>query len=679
MSILKGAHKLLPRGTSPRKTNMQSPAIRNPHLGRSSSPVRGSIVESDPPSQNKNTARRLNFGSSDTNGARPQAGRANGSRTNGRRIPIDEEDDEEDDEEEAILRGRGESPDINGGGDDSLQMVGDYGDDLDPVPEEDEPDVETSIIEAVAEAAKPKSSSKPRGRPKKVREPEPEPEVESESEPEPFRDEPEEDDRAGSVSREPTPEPKPKSVQPNRKRGRPPKDQGRLQEDSDAGKKPVQRGRPARPSMDQLENQPESREEEESSVSKKKPGKRGRPAKAAIETIHDESESLAEEQEAEDAEPRAAKRPRHADKPAKLGRGRPKATKATPAVTDPTMEPVAGPSGAKSKEPKAEVPPKKRGRPPKSNVGEDSVLEKVQKGPPLPKSRGLLSIKRQDADAIITTKSGRHSYAPLHYWRNERVVYNDDNDVWDDGTSRGTKHDRFVLPSTKGVVRVEEEPAPYKRKRTQRTGKAAKGRTKREEDDDVEPPEPWELQEGRIEGETIVWDPDYEHNPPAPNEPVSFEVNEIAVSSNAIETRDVRDATFRFTKVLSMPFFGAGIVDLPPGAEKKPKNSRKNHMIFFVHYGKVLVTVNETQFRISAGGFWNVPRGKLTLKRWAGGKSQDLANDTEQEITTIFKTTTNSPPVSSSRKAPRLLSRSPRGDPSYRKRLERSRCIKCKG
>ena len=62
-----------------------------------------------------------------------------------------------------------------------------------------------------------------------------------------------------------------------------------------------------------------------------------------------------------------------------------------------------------------------------------------------------------------------------------------------------------------------------------------------------------------------------------------------------------------------MPFMGAGVVDLPPGSEKRPKNSRKMHMVFFVHYGKVLVSVNEAQFRISAGGTWFVPRGKLCV------------------------------------------------------------------
>jgi centromere protein C len=82
------------------------------------------------------------------------------------------------------------------------------------------------------------------------------------------------------------------------------------------------------------------------------------------------------------------------------------------------------------------------------------------------------------------------------------------------------------------------------------------------------------------------------------------------VSADAVQTTQIRDGTFRFAKTLTMPFMGSGIVDLPPGAEKRPKNSRKMHMVFFVHYGKVVVTVNEAQFRISAGGTWFVPRGE---------------------------------------------------------------------
>jgi hypothetical protein len=77
---------------------------------------------------------------------------------------------------------------------------------------------------------------------------------------------------------------------------------------------------------------------------------------------------------------------------------------------------------------------------------------------------------------------------------------------------------------------------------------------------------------------------------------------------------------------MTLPFFGSGIVELPPEGFKRAKNSRKMQMVFFVHQGKVLVTVGppalenggtandaETnEFAISKGGVWVVPRGMFS-------------------------------------------------------------------
>lgn len=89
-------------------------------------------------------------------------------------------------------------------------------------------------------------------------------------------------------------------------------------------------------------------------------------------------------------------------------------------------------------------------------------------------------------------------------------------------------------------------------------------------------------------------------------------------------TRDVAGSAFQYAKIMTLPFFGSGIVELPPEGFKRAKNSRKMQMVFFVHEGKVLVTVGppaieqngaaasdaETnEFAISKGGVWVVPRG----------------------------------------------------------------------
>jgi centromere protein C len=92
-------------------------------------------------------------------------------------------------------------------------------------------------------------------------------------------------------------------------------------------------------------------------------------------------------------------------------------------------------------------------------------------------------------------------------------------------------------------------------------------------------------------------------------------------------TRDVAGSAFQYAKIMTLPFFGSGIVELPPEGFKRAKNSRKMQMVFFVHQGKVLVTVGppaienggagndaETnEFAISKGGVWVVPRGMLLI------------------------------------------------------------------
>ncbi|EEY19464.1 cupin domain-containing protein [Verticillium alfalfae VaMs.102] len=533
LSMMKGIPRLLPRGTSPRKSNIQSPAMRNPHMGRSSSPVRGSIIDSDPPASST-VARKLDY-----RGSQHSARRANG--VNGRQDSADEEE-----EEEAASSPRIDSPLLNGG-DDSLAMVG--GDDV----HEDEPEEEA---QEEVESTRPSPTPAPpkrRGRPPR------------------------------SIAKAKVVEPvKAKSTAPSKGKAREehraielPAIEGATDESEDD--EPIVRGKAAQNKAKQ--------KQKETEPSSSQTSKRRRSARGSL--IGDVTDLVESAPEHEPADAPSPKRQRTEAKPGRPAGRPPKNTNKTkePEPAKKTAAPKAG-RPAKDDAPEAPSAAKKRGRPRKSDVGEDSIMDASKRG-----HRCL-----------------KLSYRPLAYWRNEHVVQ-DEEEAWDDALGTKRQHSRFVLPSVKEVVRVEEELAAPKRK-PGRTGKKGRpSKAKRQVDEEEEDPEPWELENGRVEGETVVWDPDYELNPPAPDEAVAFEQNELAIASSAIQTREIRDATFRFAKLLSLQFFGAGVVDLPPGTEKKPKNSRKNQMTFFVHYGKVLVTVNETQFRISAGGFWNVPRG----------------------------------------------------------------------
>lgn len=92
----------------------------------------------------------------------------------------------------------------------------------------------------------------------------------------------------------------------------------------------------------------------------------------------------------------------------------------------------------------------------------------------------------------------------------------------------------------------------------------------------------------------------------------SLRITELALAPMALDekTQWAKGNTFKFGKTLTLPFFHSGIVDLPPGGEKRPKNSRKNHMIFWVFSGRVQVDVSGNVFSVGRGGMWQVPRGK---------------------------------------------------------------------
>jgi centromere protein C len=211
-----------------------------------------------------------------------------------------------------------------------------------------------------------------------------------------------------------------------------------------------------------------------------------------------------------------------------------------------------------------------------------------------------------------TTRSGRASFKPLEWWKGEHVEYDEEQEeIFKDA---GNRH--FKMPTVKGVVRTEASQDELARKRRGRppVGRKPSRRPSTVAEEEEIEREEWEDDPGRVTGEVICWEPEHEFEPPAEDDEVEVIPDELAISENAIQLKDIKDATFKFAKTLTLPFFGSGIVDLPPGAEKRPKNSRKMHLVFFVHTGSVQVTIAQTEFGIAKGGMFFVPRGTLMVK-----------------------------------------------------------------
>lgn len=519
LAAQKSARLQIPRARSPAKTHLQSPAVKNPYLGPTSSPSRGSIMRAQDTdeSDDHTVTRQLYLGKTQLNGR--------GKRPNGARRPAGRVVEEEEEEEDSVLL------DAPGGGDDSMQLVQD-----DPPPVEAEDEETTGEIEQ-EERPKPGRRGRPKGRPAKKAPAQRDPSEELDNEP------------------------------PSRPRGRPSK------------KAPPKQREPSVESEvpepeDEPEDEPEVEQESDAVDEEPPPPQRkpGRPSKKAAPATAPKRQKRASPEPDEEPQDRGKKRQKtQAKAPAK---------------------PAKKPTGRK---PKAQPEPQ----------DPDASILQVQRGPPLPRARGLVSMRR-DA-SIQQTRSGRHSYRPLEYWKNERVEYEADA-VREDMFRAGS---RMVLPSIREVIRVEEEEKET-RKRARPRARKGKGKKRAvEEEEEEEDVEEWEREVGSVEGDVILWEPEHEVNPPGADDHVEVVESRLAVSNGAVQTHDIRGTTFQFAKTLNLSFMGTGVVDMPPGSEKKPKNSRKMQMVFFVFRGKVLVSVNETEFRISTGGQWFVPRGEF--------------------------------------------------------------------
>lgn len=235
----------------------------------------------------------------------------------------------------------------------------------------------------------------------------------------------------------------------------------------------------------------------------------------------------------------------------------------------------------------------------------ESSPVQIQRGPPRPRQNGLFILRRETPAlssfpaARVGLGLGRGMVKPSAYWRNE-----------------DEEGDTIFEPAAQQSTRKVKPSSPPQNKGNQNRRKIEK-----EIEEEFDLAEAWEAEPGRINGLVKEW-----NAADKSGDAVMEHDDEIALSGPAIITRAIPGSEVQFAKTLTLPFFGSGMVDLPPGAIKKPKNSRKMQMVFFVHKGNVKVTVNGNEFRISSGGMWQVPRGNF----------YSIENDYDKEARIFF-------------------------------------------
>lgn len=324
----------------------------------------------------------------------------------------------------------------------------------------------------------------------------------------------------------------------------------------------------------------------------KKP--RGRPARNSRLAVLRDEPSIVENE-------RPGKRARDSSTAPDESKERKRTTKPPPSQRDPNA--IITSSQRLTKKLKVpSLPPPSPQKP-----GQPQSLQRLRQGTPM------------DDEGTSRTRSGRHSIKPVAWWRGERVDHDYEGGI-------------------QTIIRAEDVTPP---KRNKKGGRRPKRRMDMIEEEEDEEMKGWEEDPGFLSGPVRTWDPSIGTGVEAADDEQGefFDLSrqssmssrrrssnayrnhtlihvpiEIAFSAAAIQTRDVAGANFKYAKFLTVPFFGSGLVDLPPGGFKMTKNSRKMQMVFFVHQGKVTVNVAGTEFTISKGGVWHVPRGQCYLR-----------------------------------------------------------------
>ena len=205
---------------------------------------------------------------------------------------------------------------------------------------------------------------------------------------------------------------------------------------------------------------------------------------------------------------------------------------------------------------------------------------------------------------------------PLAFWRGEKLVY-----------GRGDRRRSIggtlslSLPVVKEIIHVDvEEPKP--KRKTNRNAAATGGRPESSKhsrhdssgsddgsnsDDDDGPRQRDPPADPDDDGEALqIVNADVH----SIEQPGMRDRQTIAYPQSAYNPRAVEDQGIFFQRTLKdKDFFAAGLLDLPPGAAKTRRSSKRNLMFFCVYQGYVEIDISDNVFRLRRGAQFIVPRG----------------------------------------------------------------------
>ncbi|KAF9303269.1 hypothetical protein BGZ74_004069 [Mortierella antarctica] len=212
-----------------------------------------------------------------------------------------------------------------------------------------------------------------------------------------------------------------------------------------------------------------------------------------------------------------------------------------------------------------------------------------------------------------TRKSSRTRLQPLEWWKNEKVVLG--------------KSDVQGVAEIKAVIKapaVEERPlGTTKRKATKRpasksttNGHVAKKRV-RGPDSDMDDVHVEPVVDGEEEDRLAIEEQGLKEEPEQMVDTVDWNTGEtisrrVAESKSVAAFNKVQGGGYQYHRGLEdVKYIVSGKMRILPGGQKPVGNGAKTSMVFYVISGAAQVCVNKTEFALSTGGSFLIPKGNV--------------------------------------------------------------------
>ncbi|OLY81498.1 Centromere protein 3 [Smittium mucronatum] len=246
---------------------------------------------------------------------------------------------------------------------------------------------------------------------------------------------------------------------------------------------------------------------------------------------------------------------------------------------------------------------------------------------PIPVSKKPKILKNVDNTKVTPEVSGevrkstRTKIKPLDFWRNEHIVYK--LEKTEDGN---------VVPSMKGVVKLEDKSKkPKRKKRTRITmprkppSRSTKKKIDYSSDSTENGTETLSFYPKEEKPVDYLLDKELEMRAfEAKADVVDYYTQKlvkrtVALSAPAVRSRlspDNEESPEFYTAGIfsdsnpgTKPFVQSGLIEIPPNSEKPPRNTKSCTIVFYVCHGSIKVTFRGSPILLEMGSHFCVPRG----------------------------------------------------------------------